>query len=128
MRPLTRWALQLRPNLRTFHPLFLPVPAAASPVRLFLPPPPPQVKARVIGFRPLDGLAVLSLKPSVVDQAVLSLKDLYVGQILEGSVATVDDYGLLVSLSSNIKGLVPTSHMSDLATSKAKAKFKVSGR
>ena len=30
------------------------------------------VKCRVTGFRPLDGLAVLALKPSVVDQDIVS--------------------------------------------------------
>lgn len=30
-------------------------------------------RARVLGFRPMDGLAVLSLKTSVVDQNIMSL-------------------------------------------------------
>lgn len=37
----------------------------------------------MIGFRPMDGLAVASLKPSVLEQAILSFKDLHVGQNLE---------------------------------------------
>lgn len=32
-----------------------------------------RLHARVLGFRPMDGLAALSLKPSVVDQHILSL-------------------------------------------------------
>lgn len=32
-----------------------------------------RVRARVLGFRPMDGLAVLSMKPSVVDQSVASV-------------------------------------------------------
>lgn len=32
-----------------------------------------RLRARVLGFRPMDGLAALSLKPSVVDQSILSL-------------------------------------------------------
>ena len=31
-----------------------------------------RARARVLGFRPMDGLAVLSLKPSVVEQHILS--------------------------------------------------------
>ena len=31
------------------------------------------VRARVLGFRPLDGLAVLSLTPSLVDQHIMGL-------------------------------------------------------
>ena len=61
-------------------PLALP---ALRPLSLATSPPPPprlsqrfrtgqRVRARVLGFRPMDGLAVLSLKPSVVDQSILS--------------------------------------------------------
>ncbi len=32
-----------------------------------------RVKARVLGFRPMDGLAVLSLKRSVVESSILSI-------------------------------------------------------
>ncbi|KAL4852689.1 rRNA biogenesis protein RRP5 [Chlorella vulgaris] len=32
-----------------------------------------KLRARVLGFRPMDGLAVLSLKPSVVDSHILSI-------------------------------------------------------
>ena len=32
-----------------------------------------KVRARVLGFRPMDGLAVLSLKPSVVESNIISL-------------------------------------------------------
>ncbi len=32
-----------------------------------------RLRARVLGFRPMDGLAALSLKPSIVDQNILSL-------------------------------------------------------
>ena len=55
---------------------------AAWPHLPYHPPRPPvllqyrtgqRVRARVLGFRPMDGLAVLSMKPSVVDQSVASV-------------------------------------------------------
>jgi hypothetical protein len=39
-----------------------------------------KLRARVLGFRPMDGLAVLSLKPSVVDSHILSIAG--AGQLL----------------------------------------------
>lgn len=36
--------------------------------------------ARVIGSRPLDGMAVVSLKPSVVQQTLMSYDELSAGQ------------------------------------------------
>lgn len=47
---------------------------------------------------------------------------------LQVTVAAVEDYGLLVGLTSSIRALVPPLHMTETAAAaaKAKAKFKVS--
>jgi rRNA biogenesis protein RRP5 len=86
------------------------------------------VTARVIGFRLLDGLATVSLKPSVIEQAIHSVKDLYPGQLLPAvTVAKVlDQGGLVLQLNATLKALVPALHMSDLGTKKGgtKGKFK----
>lgn len=50
------------PNVRDVTP---------TPVQRFRPG--QKLRARVLGFRPMDGLAVLSLKPSVVDSHILSI-------------------------------------------------------
>ena len=56
------------------------------------------MRARVIGSRPFDGLAVLSLKPGVVDQQAVEAGDLQLGASVAGEVIKVEDYGLLVKL------------------------------
>ncbi|KAL4451480.1 hypothetical protein ABPG75_007142 [Micractinium tetrahymenae] len=83
-----------------------------------------RLRARVLGFRPMDGLAALSLKPSVVDQNILSLADLRPGMPVSGTVARVEDFGLLVSVTPTIRALVPTLHATDLGTAKGLKKFK----
>ena len=61
------------------------------------------VKARVIGHRPMDGLVVLSLRPSVIAQHLTSHADVEPGAVMTGKVARVSEHGLVVTLTSNIK-------------------------
>lgn len=61
------------------------------------------VRARVVGARPLDGLAVLSLKPSVVDAELASHAEVEPGQLVTGTIASIDDKGALLTLSPGIK-------------------------
>lgn len=56
--PTAHWCRPHPPNPNTPYPQYRPG---------------QRVRARVLGFRPMDGLAVLSTKPSVVDQAVASV-------------------------------------------------------
>ena len=44
------------------------------------------------------------------------------------TIASIEDYGMLVSAGPGVKGLVPRLHASDLGTAKAMLKFKVSVR
>ena len=62
-----------------------------------------KAKARVLGFRPFEGIATVTLKPSVVDKAFEGIKDLQPGGIVSGTVSSVEDFGLLVSLTSNLR-------------------------
>ncbi|GBF92560.1 hypothetical protein Rsub_05174 [Raphidocelis subcapitata] len=83
------------------------------------------VRARVVGFRLVDGLALVSLKPSVLSQQVYSMKDLQPGQLLEGTVVASDpERGLVLQITPSIKALVPPLHASDLGTKKSKAKHR----
>jgi len=68
------------------------------------------VKARVIGHRPMDGLVVLSLRPSVISQHLTSHAEVEPGAVMAGKVAQVNEHGLVVTLTSNIKCAQPT-HM-----------------
>ena len=59
---------------------------------------------RIIGFNPLDGLAQLSLKQSVIDRPFLRYEDVKVGAIVNGTILSVDEFGMVVSLTDQIKG------------------------
>ena len=61
------------------------------------------VRARVVGARPMDGLAVLSLRPSVVDSGVATYADVKPGALMKGTVASVEEYGVFVALTPSIK-------------------------
>lgn len=61
------------------------------------------VRARVVGARPMDGLAVLSLRLSVVESGVASYADVKPGALVKGTVASVEDYGVFVALTPSVK-------------------------
>jgi rRNA biogenesis protein RRP5 len=82
------------------------------------------VRARVVGFRPVDGLAVVSLKPSVVDQSLLSVADVAPGARVGGTVVRSDEAGVVVQLAPGVRAHVPPAHVSDVASAKAHRKFK----
>lgn len=62
-----------------------------------------KVKGRVIGARQLDGLSVLSLKPAVVEQQVASIAAVKPGSMMTGTIHTIADFGMLVSLAPGIR-------------------------
>ena len=62
-----------------------------------------KVKGRVIGARHLDGLSVLSLKPTVVEQQVASINEVKAGRLMTGTISSIADYGMLVSLAPGIR-------------------------
>lgn len=61
------------------------------------------VKVKVVGARPMDGLAVLSAKPSVVEAAAAPAPALAAGQVVTGRVASIDDKGAVLTLSPGIR-------------------------
>jgi rRNA biogenesis protein RRP5 len=62
-----------------------------------------RVSARVIGARPMDGLAVCSLKESVLGSGLMSYADIIPGSIFSGSVDSVQDFGIFVKLAPGVK-------------------------
>ncbi|KAK9832620.1 hypothetical protein WJX81_004603 [Elliptochloris bilobata] len=83
------------------------------------------VRARVVGTRPMDALAVLSLRPSVVESGVASYADVRIGALMKGTIASVEDYGVFVTLTPSIKALVLQEHLTDLGTAAGRARLRV---
>lgn len=82
-------------------------------------------RARVTGFSLLDGLLQLSLKPTVIEQKYLRPTDLTVGEIIKGTVKSLSDLGLFVTISSGVDGVVWPLHYSDIKLKNPERKFKV---
>ncbi len=60
------------------------------------------VRARVIGFRLVDGLATLSMKKAVLEQEIVSYAHLHPGMPLSVSIVSVDDNSLLVTAGPGV--------------------------
>ena len=62
-----------------------------------------RLRARVIGQRLMDGLAVCSLKSAVVEAGLVSYADFAPGSIASGTVESVEDFGMFVKLAPGVK-------------------------
>lgn len=95
---------------------------AAAPAHLAAAyPPGAPVHAKVVGFRPMDGLATLTMRASEVETSGVTWVDLAPAAVLRGTVARVTAHGVLVQLGPGVRGLVPLMHVSDAAVPSKKA-------
>lgn len=78
---------------------------------------------RVVRFNLIDGVAIVSLQQSVLDRPYMRYSDISVGDIVEGVVDRHGDFGMLVALTSSIRGLCPKTHISDARLRLPKRKF-----
>lgn len=78
---------------------------------------------RIVQFNLMDGVAIVSLQRSVLDQPYVRYSDINVGDIVEGVVKHHGDFGMLVALTSTIRGLCPKAHISDARLRQPKRKF-----
>ncbi|SZF05122.1 unnamed protein product [Blumeria hordei] len=86
-------------------------------------------RARIIGYSPMDGIYIVTLQPSVIDQPFLRIDDLVVGSLIKGKIEKLiikeeGVVGLLVKLAEGVVGLVPQAHMSDIKLQHPEKKFK----
>ena len=68
------------------------------------------MRARVIGQRLMDGLAVCTLRSSAVEAGAITYSDIAPGSLVAGTVDKIEDFGMFVKLAPGIKwgpSLVP---------------------
>ena len=83
-------------------------------------------RVRVTGSVDVEGWASVTLRPSEMEAAVLTYADCAPGMVLEGTVSSVEKYGLLVSFGTNVRGIVTSLHLSDVVTARPQLnRFKV---
>jgi rRNA biogenesis protein RRP5 len=68
---------------------------------------------RIIGFDFLDGVAIATLKESVLNETFLSYADVKAGDVVSAKVDSVKSVGLFVLLSKNVKGICKTFQLGD---------------
>lgn len=76
----------------------------------------------------MEGWSAASLRASVLSAAVLRYQDLKAGNVVEGEVAAVESFGLLVKLGEGVRALVPKIHLGDVTVKNPKSRFKASQR
>jgi rRNA biogenesis protein RRP5 len=82
-------------------------------------------RARVLGYNPVDAVLIMTFQQSILDEQYLRISDIDAGSMVEGTVEKLVPAGIVVRLSKNITGLVPTVHMSDAKLTRPEFKFKV---
>ncbi|KAF2453144.1 hypothetical protein BDY21DRAFT_374961 [Lineolata rhizophorae] len=86
-------------------------------------------RARITGYNWMDGLFILSLEQSVLDQPFLRIEDIRPGEIITGKVERLmlnerGVGGILVQVANGISGKVPEMHISDVALQHPEKRFK----
>ena len=79
---------------------------------------------RVVQFNLMDGVAILSLQPSVLSQRYMKYADISVGDVLEATVEKHGRFGMVVSIQGSICGLCPTIHISDVRLKNPQKRYK----
>lgn len=85
--------------------------------------------ARIIGYNAFDGMFLLSMEKSVLEQPFLRIEDIPVGAVVPGIVEklVVNQAGLgglIVKISEGISGLVPEMHLADVHLQHPEKKFR----
>ncbi|XP_053306401.1 protein RRP5 homolog [Spea bombifrons] len=79
---------------------------------------------RVIEYSPMDETLLISLKTSVVEGLFLRHEDIRAGQIVEGTVSTIEPVGMVVKITNYLSGLVPRLHLADVELQHPELKYK----
>ncbi|CAD7702369.1 unnamed protein product [Ostreobium quekettii] len=84
-----------------------------------------QVKAKVSGFRVMDGVGAACLKPSVLEHGVMSYEDVYPGLVIGGKVERILEKtgGLLVRLAPEVIGFASELHCEGRTPTRLKKMF-----
>jgi len=86
-------------------------------------------RGRIVGYNSMDGVYLVSLEQSVLEQPFLRIEDVPVGQIVKATVEKLivnaaGVGGVLVTLAEGITGLVSALHLADVQLQHPEKKFK----
>ena len=81
-------------------------------------------QCRVVSHSLIDGMANVSLEESILAAPFLTYSDVTVGSAVSGKIISVEPYGVIVSLTDRIRGLIPSVHLGELLVKNPETKFK----
>lgn len=80
---------------------------------------------RIVNFNLIDGVAIVSLQPSILSQRYMRYADISVGDILRATVERHGKFGVVLLIQGNIRGLCPTPHLTDSLSKNPWKKYEV---
>lgn len=84
-----------------------------------------QHSCRIVHFNLIDGVAIVSLQPSILSRRYMRYADIVVGDILEATVERHSKLGVVLLIQGNIRGLCPTPHLTDSLSKNLWKKYEV---
>ncbi|MGH0132943.1 UNVERIFIED_CONTAM: hypothetical protein FKN15_051161 [Acipenser sinensis] len=78
---------------------------------------------RILDYSPMDQVALVSLRKSVIDAPFLRYQDIRPGQHIECKVTSLEHYGMQVKVTDHIRGLVPRTHLADILLKNPEKKY-----
>lgn len=71
--------------------------------------------ARVTSVDSFDSIVQLSLQSNQIEKKIVSIADVTEGEFVEGTIASIESFGILVQLAPALKGLIPLMHLADIS-------------
>ncbi|KAM4704033.1 protein RRP5 homolog [Rhinophrynus dorsalis] len=83
---------------------------------------------RVTDYSPMDEMLLLSLKKKIVEGLYLRHEDIQAGQLLEGTVRSLEAKGMVLNITNHLTGLVPHLHLADVLLHHPEKKYSIGSK
>lgn len=83
----------------------------------------PEHALRITDYSPMEQIHIASLRKSNIEATFFRYQDIKVGQIIEGTVISLQKQGMFVRISDHIKGMIPRIHLADVVLTNPEKKF-----
>eukprot|EP00079_Xenopus_tropicalis_P016710 XP_004915908.1 PREDICTED: protein RRP5 homolog [Xenopus tropicalis] len=80
-------------------------------------------KGRIKEFSPMEEMHFLSLREKMITDLFLRHEDIQAGQVLEGTIQSLEAVGLVVKITDHLTGLVPKLHFADVLLKHPEKKY-----
>ncbi|XP_064630324.1 protein RRP5 homolog [Lineus longissimus] len=81
------------------------------------------IKCRITGYDLMDNVAIVTMKPSILNQKYVSLNDIVPGSLVECTVKKLVKFGVVVKVTNQIRGFIPSMHLAEVMLKHPEKKF-----